>query len=192
MDVDRFLNSAGSRRAFFRTAGVGLAGGSAVLLAACGGDDGGAATGPASGSTPDVEILNSALDLENTAVAAYAAGARHLKGSVRATGVQFLSQEREHAAALGQAIKQLGGTPTKTKAAYDFPEFKGQEDVLNFALDLEGTAVAAYIDALPKVSDPELRGTASAILTNEAEHISVLLGALGRPQVPSAFVIGGL
>jgi len=191
MDVDRFLTSPGSRRAFFRSAGVGFAGGSAVLLAACG-DDGDSETGPASGATPDVEILNSALDLENTAVAAYAAGAPRLTGAVRALGAQFLGQEREHAAALGQAIKQLGGTPTKPKAAYDFPEFKGQEDVLNFALDLEGTAVAAYIDALPKVSDPELRGTASAILTNEAEHISVLLGALGRPQVPSAFVIGGL
>ena len=42
-------------------------------------------------------------------------------------------------------------------------------------------------------TDPKLRGTAAAIVTNEAEHIAVLLGALGADpfgQVPDAFVTG--
>lgn len=43
---------------------------------------------------------------------------------------------------------------------------------------------------MPKLSDGRLRGTAAAILTNEAEHVSVLLGAMGRPPVPAAFVTG--
>ena len=195
MDVDRFLRDPLSRRRFFRMSGVSLAGGSAVFLAACGDDEdtamtGGTSTAGKSGGEGDVAILNSALDLELMAVAAYTAGAGLLKGDVLAVGKQFLEHEQEHADGLAQAIKDLGGTPNKAKDSYDFPELKSQKDVLNFAVDLENTAVAAYIDALGKISDPKLRGTAAAIVTNEAEHIAVLLGALGQDQVPDAFVTG--
>jgi hypothetical protein len=61
---------------------------------------------------------------------------------------------------------------------------------MRFAVDLENTVVAAYIDALPKLSKADLRSTAAAIVTCEAEHIAVLLGALGQPQAPAAFVVG--
>jgi rubrerythrin len=190
-----------SRRDFFRLAGVTTVGGSAMLLAACGDDDDGdtaAKTTDSGGDEQDVAILNSALDLEHTAVAAYTAGAALLKGQVLAVGKQFLAQEQEHADALTQAIKQLGGTPNKAKPADEyaqgFPMLKTQTDVLRFANDLENTAVAAYIGAIPKLSSPELRQSAAAIETNEAEHISVLLGALNdndpAKQVPDAFVTG--
>jgi Ferritin-like domain len=53
------------------------------------------------------------------------------------------------------------------------------------------TSLAAYVDAIPKLSNPTLRQTAAAINTNEAEHISVLLGALGKPPVPDAYATGG-
>ncbi|MEY2443056.1 MAG: hypothetical protein QOJ46_2482, partial [bacterium] len=138
----------------------------------------------------DIEILNSALDLELMAVAAYKAGAAHLKGDVLQVGKLFLEQEQEHADGLAAAIKDAGGTPNRAKAAYDFPELRSQTDVLKFAVDLENTAIAAYIDALPKLGKGDLRATASAIISNEAEHISVLLGALGKEQVPGAFVFG--
>ena len=39
----------------------------------------------------------------------------------------------------------------------------------------------------PRATEAEIE---HAIVTNEAEHVSVLLGALGRPQVPTAFVTG--
>lgn len=197
MQDQRFWRAEQSRRIFFHRSGVALAGGSAVFLAACGDDN---KDGASTVSTPtggnaaqgDIEVLNSALDLENMAVAAYTAGAALLKGKVLAAGKLFAEQEQEHADGLTQAIKDLGGTPNKAKKVdeYGFPSLGSQEDVLNFALDIENTAVAAYIDALPKLSSPELRGTAAAIVTNEAEHISVLLGALGKPQAPDAFVVG--
>jgi rubrerythrin len=189
-----------SRRDFFRLAGLATAGGSVVFAAACGDDDdGGSATAGimenGAGGGRDVMILNAALDLENTAIAAYTAGAALLKGAVLETGKLFLAQEQEHAAGLAQAIRDLGGTPNKAKpsAAYakGFPKLRSQNDVLRFAVDLENTAVAAYVDAIPKLSDPKLRQTAAAINTNEAEHISVLLGALGKPPVPDAYVTGG-
>ncbi|MEA2191912.1 MAG: hypothetical protein QOI73_2033, partial [Solirubrobacteraceae bacterium] len=72
----------------------------------------------------------------------------------------------------------------------DFPELRSQTDVLRFAVDLENTAIAAYIDALPKLGKGDLRATAAAIVSNEAEHVAVLLGALDEDQVPFAFVVG--
>ena len=191
MDLDRFLRDPLSRRRFFRMSGVSVAGGSAMFLAACGGDDTDTpATGPDESDAADVEILNSALDLELMAVAAYKAGAMLLTGEVLAVGRQFLEHQQEHADGLATAIKDAGGRPNRSKPSYDFPQLKSQTDVLRFAVDLENTAIAAYIDALPKLGKGDLRATASAIVANEAEHVAVLLGALGEQQVPDAFVVG--
>jgi len=199
MDVHSYLRlrDPRSRRDFFRLAGITTIGGTAVFLAACDGDedDEGTQTGTRTGGGEgDAKVLNAALDLENTAIAAYTAGAPLLTGEARATGRLFLKQEQEHADGLSRAIRDLGGTPNKAKSEDEykegFPELTDQNDVLEFAVDLENTAVAAYNSSIPKLSDGKLRQTAAAITTNEAEHISVLLGALGKPEVPDAFVVG--
>jgi rubrerythrin len=189
-----------SRRDFFRVAGLTTVGGSAAFLAACGGDgkDGGTTPRSTGDGQGDVRILNAALDLENTAIAAYTTGATLLKGDALAVGKQFLGHEQEHAAGLSQAIRDLGGTPNKAKSAEEyaqgFPSLRSQRAVIDFAIDLENMAIAAYIDAIPKLSSAELRQTGAAIVSNEAEHVSVLIGAL-RPgdaeaQVRDAFVTG--
>jgi rubrerythrin len=191
MDIDGFLRDSLSRRRFFHMAGVSVAGGSAMFLAACGDATKPLVeTGADESDQADVEILNGALDLELMAVAAYKAGAGQLRGSLLQVGKLFLSQEQEHADGLSAAIKDAGGKPNRAKSAYDFPELRSQLDVLKFAVDLENTAIAAYIDALPKLSKGDLRSTAASIITNEAEHVSVLLDALGRNPAPSAFVTG--
>lgn len=192
MDVDSFLRDSLSRRRFFRMSGISLAGGSAMFLAACGDDTKSptASLGPDESDVADVEILNSALDLELMAVAAYKAGAAKLKGSALQAGKLFLEQEQEHADGLAAAIKDADGTPNRAKSSYDLPRFASQEQVLRFAVVLENTAIAAYIDALPKLGKGDLRATAAAITSNEAEHLAVLLGALGEQQVPDAFVVG--
>ncbi|CAN5286342.1 ferritin-like domain-containing protein [soil metagenome] len=194
MDIDSFLRDPQSRRRFFRRSGliVGAAGGSAMFLAACGNETTtpNVVTGPDESDQADVEILNGALDLELMAIAAYKAGAGRLRGSVLQIGKKFLAQEQEHADALAAAIKEAGGMPNRAKSDYDFPELRTQSDVLRFAVDLEYTAIAAYIDALPKLSQGDLRATAAGIITNEAEHAAVLLDALGENPVPSAFVTG--
>jgi len=192
MDLQTFLADAGSRRTFFRGAGVTFAGGSAVFLAACGKQDTvkSTTTQSSSSNSADVAILNTAIDLENMAIAAYTGGAKLLKGKVLALGKQFLAQEQEHADALSQAVKAMGGTPNRAKPTYDFPTLASQADVLIFASTIENTAIGAYIDSIPKLSSPDLRATAAAIVTNEAEHLAVLQGALGRPEAPNAFVKG--
>jgi bacterioferritin (cytochrome b1) len=192
MDIEGFPRDPLSRRRFMSASGVSLAGGSAALLAACGDDtkSPGVQTGPDESDQADVEILNSVLDLELMAVAAYKASAALLTGDVLQVGKAFLEQEQEHADGLAQAIKDAGGTPNRAKASYDFPKLSSQNGALKFAADLENTVIAAYIDALPKLSQRDLRATAAAIVTTAAEHVAVLLGALGDNQVPDAFVTG--
>lgn len=192
MDVARIMRDPHSRRRFFQGAGVTFVGGSAAFLAACGGDDDEQVTTSAGveGTGGDVAVLNSALALELTAVEAYANGAALLKGPVLAAGKAFLAHEQEHANALTKAIKQLGGTATAKAMKLDFTGLRNQADVLEFATDLENVAIAAYLDAVPRLSTGDLRATAAQIVTNEAAHISVLQGALGAQPVPGAFVTG--
>jgi rubrerythrin len=176
-----------TRRGFFRGAGITVVAGASSYVAACGDDDGTtmAKTGPA-----DVDVLNSLLELEYTAVAGYRAGAPLLRGEVLASARRFLEQEQAHADALVRAIRQIGGRPIKPKAKYDFPTLSDQTDFLSFASDLEKTTIAVYIDSLPKLTERSLRGTAAAIVTTEAEHLSVIRRALGRSEAPSAFATG--
>ena len=188
MEFERFASDPVSRRRFFRGAGVATAGGSTAFLAACGGGSGTPKNQTATAA--DIAILNSALDLEHTAIAAYTAGAPLLKGELLKLAREFLGQEKQHADGLSTAVTQLGGHPSRPKTAYNFPRIRTQREVLLLANMIEHEAIAAYLDALPKLSSPDLRATVASIVTNEAEHVSVLLGALGRPQVPTAFVSG--
>lgn len=191
-DLDGFPRGPLSRRRLFGIAGASLAGGSAALLAGCGDDtkNPNVQTGPDESDDADVEILNSALDLELMSVEAYKAGAGRLRGDLLQIAKGFLEQEQEHVDGLSAAIRDAGGTPNEPKSSYDFPRLGAQRDVLRFAIGLENTAIALYIDLLPKLSQGDLRATAAGILTCEAEHIAVLLGALGEPQAPEAFVTG--
>ena len=185
-----------SRRDLLRLASAGAAGGGAAWLAACGGSaerrrgEGLRGRGP----DQDARILNDALDLEHTTVAAYAAAARLTRGGNRATVLRFGRQEREHVDALAGAIRELDAIPSPPKSDKDysraFPIMRSGRDALDFALDLESLAVITYRDSLAKLSDVDLRRTAAAIMTNEAQHISLLRSALGRPPALAAFVTG--
>ena len=172
-------------------ASAALAGGAgAALIASCGGG------GSKSKSTPtvstaqmqnDAAALAPLLDLEESAIAAYEV----IGGRLAAT---FGAQEREHAAALRRAITDLGVVPPPPKPAAQyratFPALRGNRSRLSFALDVETTAIGAYADALGRVATRPARVTLAAILATESEHASVLLGELGRPPVPDAFVTG--
>jgi hypothetical protein len=128
------------------------------------------------------------------AAAAYRTAARQLTGAERALADLLGEHEREHARRLAGAIEDLGGRPNGPRPAAEyaegFPALRDREAALSFAVDVENTAVAAYIDSLPKLFSANLRAEAAAIVTSEAQHLTVLLDALGRPTVPDAFVTG--
>jgi rubrerythrin len=187
-----------SSRREILVASAALAGGaSAALIASCGGG------GPKGKSTEtvstiemqnDAAILNTLLDLESSAVVAYEMVARELSGSQASLARRLRQQEQAHAAALREAIPRLGqaAQPAKPDAEYEstFPPLRDARTALAFALDVEDTAIGAYADAIAKVVTDGVRRTLAAIMAAEAEHAAVLLGRLGRPQAPAAFVTG--
>jgi len=160
--------------------------GTAVLLGACSKDSAGGGARP----VDDVELLKVALDRERTSVAAYAAIGRELRGELAATARRFFDQEAEHADRLALAIRQMGAVPPRPRPRYELPRLEDGPAALRFAARLEQAAVAEYIDALPRLSEPELRATVASVITNEAEHLAVVSEALGEEPVPDAFVTG--
>ncbi len=193
MEWTEVLPDPATRRAFLRTSGVTFVGGSATFLVACGDDPTKPRAAPGGGGgTSDVDILNQALDLEHTAIAAYTAGAKLLTGEALTIVRKWRGQEQEHAAGLERAIKQMGGTPHVPKQSYAevIGDPKSQADILKLASVIENALVQGYVGAIPRLTEPKLRATAAAIVTNEAEHITLLRGLLGLTPVPSAFVDG--
>ena len=143
----------------------------------------------------DAGILSSAIRLENTAVAAYAAAVNSgvLTPQFRRTATLFGRQEAEHAAALTAALKSLGGTPpagTDAKLLAPLKRARSQKQVAQFAIELETMAVAAYYDASKKLQQARLLQTSAQIMSNEGQHLVVLRQALGQNPVPHAFETG--
>ena len=169
-----------------------LGAGAAAVVSSCGG--GGKSSSVVTVSTAqadsDAAILGALLDQENSSIAAYTVVESKLRGAARG----FLAHERRHAAALTSAIGTLGSTPSppRPRSEYEagFPRLRNERDALSFALDVENTAIAAYSDAIGKIATDGIRATLGAILVTESEHASVVLGSLGRPQAPAAFVNG--
>jgi rubrerythrin len=178
-------------------------GGTSTLLAACGGSTQNKGQGPTSGEKSqdssaerpgtdvnDLVVLNSAIDLEHEAVAAYTAAMGVLTGDNLRAARQLRDQERQHIVRLGAAIRQMGGKPNAARGSYSFPRLRTEQDVLRFASRLENTAIAAYIDAIPRINSAELRAGVASILANEAEHLAILNSASGLRTAPDAFVTG--
>ncbi len=193
MASDELLPDDPSRRAFLRTAGVGLAGGSSLLVAACGGASKGktklvAGSDPLAVRDADISILNGVLDLEYTAIAAYTAGIPLLSGHARAAAAQFLGHELSHATKLETTIRGAGGKPNAQRANYSLSNPRNPAQVLDILGTAESSLIDAYLSAIPKLLPGWLRAVAAGILANEGQHISVLGTLQGRRPVPGAFV----
>lgn len=177
---------------------LGVTAGAGAAAAGCGGSG----TAARATSSHDLGLLNAALAMEHRLVATYAAAAGALSRDpgARATVQQLQRQEAEHVRGLGEAIKDLGGTPRGARAAaeyrasMDLGALTSAADVWKLSTHLENRAIAAYLKAVPALSSGELRQTVSAILANEAEHLAMIAGRRdpGRPglQAPDAFVSG--
>jgi hypothetical protein len=178
--------------------GGSLAVAAGALVASCGGGADSKEAQVRTVSTTEAEsdaaVLGALLDQEYSSIAAYTLLAGKLRGPALASARLFSRHERRHADALARAIGRLGTSPSpprpQSEYASGFPRLRGQRDALSFALDVETTAVAAYADALGKLATDSARVTAASILTTESEHAAVVLGDLGRPQVPEPFVTG--
>ena len=169
---------------------TGTVAGAAALLAACGSRSlrskvkNGATVVPA-----DVPVLNRLLELEYYAVAAYTAGMPFLPRDQRKIVKQFLGQEVTHASTLQGLIKQAHGKAVMPRGSYELGKPR-RADILALLHRLEAEQLDAYTQLLPALSSAKLRSTAAAIMANDAQHLSVLRGAMGEAPIPSAFASG--
>jgi len=144
----------------------------------------------AAASPDDMQILNSALELERAAVKAYddAAATKLLTPTVLAVALQFRADHILHASALEQAVHTSGVAVSSGTAKIVYPTLASQHDVVAFALQLERKAAATYLSVVPDLKDRDLAGVAASILGVETTHVSVLANALGNDRpFPSAF-----
>lgn len=148
-----------SRRRFLGLAGA-LAG---ALLAGCGRDE--ARRAPES----DADVLSGLLAREQAVLAATA-------GASGAVVRMLREQDMRHSARLRRELMAAGGRAPATAPGAPSGE-----------LALKQQAVFAYVAALPRLSNPELRVLVMQIAASEAEHLAVLRLAAGEEPVPDAF-----
>jgi hypothetical protein len=177
-----------SRRGFL---GAGLAGGSALVLAACGGDSlkTQLKQAPPVAQT-DVVLLNHLIDLEYHAVAAYTAGLPLLGPTAYHASKQFLAQELGHVSGLSLLVREAGGKPPKPREDYQLGAPKTVDDVLRLLHEVETQQIAAYVDIIPRLGPAKVRTLTTQYFANDAQHISIVRALLGEDPLPAAFVTG--
>ena len=189
MGSDQFLRGQGRRRGFGRVAAVLLAGIAVVALAlGCGKGGHGADTDPEKGF--DAATLNAALAQERAAVDAYRRGLPLLPGRLHAVGRELLAQEQEYVDALTKAIRGLGGEIEAGPGEPGVSQAKGRAGFLALAYELEGAALASYLDAAPRLYTSAPRALAASLAAGHAQHLVVLRRALGAglaASIPEAF-----
>jgi hypothetical protein len=172
-----------SRRSLLAAAGALTVG-----LAGCGSSGSGTRTNPEFRAA-DADVLDELLGVKNRAVAAYAHAAGLLGGPDRELATRIGVHEAAHVYAVTGAIYRLGGAPTPADPSYRFAAAGGPA-ALALAAQTEDTSIAALIDALPKLTDLEARGTIVSILDCDAQHAAVVAQARGLPPLATAVVRG--
>jgi hypothetical protein len=186
-----------SRARFLRrgaTAGLVLVvGGTALAAAACGDDDGTAASTAAtaaSGPLDDAAIAKLAATAELLAIDFYSRGID--SGFFRADTLAYMRaarrNEQDHYAALADVL----GSEAPADLAFVYPDdtFASADTIATTGSALETAFVGAYMGAIPALSDDGLKKVAAQIGANEAQHLTVLrtLGAGGdlvpNPSLP--------
>jgi ferritin-like protein len=154
----------------------------------------------------DIQILNQALFFEHRAVWAYNFAAGKLSTSevgktVLELGLQNRADHEKHQEMIGNAIRELGGTPVQMEKNYDLSSYinKGRGNIdsdvniAKLALALEIGAAVGYVSDTTKLKSPYMIEMEAGIACVEAIHaarIRVAFNALGIkiPVVPSALI----
>jgi hypothetical protein len=212
-----------ARRTFLHTSGLAVVGAvGAVALAACSDDDGDATgeTGTSSAPTTagagdepgptagDIDLAIAAIQIENTAVAAYDAVAAIRAADLQAAGATdavllFRDHHMEHAGALNGLLNDNGMNSIPEEELFGGITLPSEDDIATlpiseiagFARGLENQAAQTYITAVPRLSLPILRQTLMSIGSIEAKHVAVydmLLGGTPNGYATTAqLIVGG-
>jgi rubrerythrin len=165
---------------------VGLGGLGSLGLAGCGGAKR-LRVSPQAGSV-DADLLNHALAIEQRSIAAYTAAAPWLDAYGQKMAAQFLAQELLHAGELRSLVRQVGGQPHEPLGHYDFGRAREPKQLLALLHDLERQQIAAYLNAIPRISDPSLRQSLASVLANDAQHVTILRAQQGTVAMSAPFL----
>ena len=138
----------------------------------------------------DVDILNFALTLEYLEATFYEMGLKNVKGlggDAKELATTLQENEAEHVKALTEAIKGLGGTPTKAPGVDFADAFSSQKAFLKTAQTFEDLGVSAYNGAATQIKSKEVLGSAGAIVQIEARHAALIRLANKDTPAPDAF-----
>jgi rubrerythrin len=141
----------------------------------------------AAAGTSDVEILNFALTLEYLETAFYEEAQKKVKasGELKKLLPLFLSDEKQHVAALKGTVEKLGGKPV-AEPTFNF-EYSGTSGFLGLAETLENAGVGAYNGAAPSIKSKEVLAAAGSIVQVEARHAAAIALQNKQEPSPSAF-----
>jgi rubrerythrin len=141
----------------------------------------------AAAGTSDVDILNFALTLEYLETAFYEEAQKKVKasGELKKLLPLFLSDEKQHVAALKGTVEKLGGKPV-AEPTFNF-EYSGTAGFLKLAETLENTGVGAYNGAAPSIKSKEVLAAAGSIVQVEARHAAAIALQNKQEPSPSAF-----
>ncbi len=180
----------------FRRRGFGRAAVFAALLVAlcaggCGHKGHGAQTD--SDKASDVEVLNTLLARELTAVAAYERGLHLLHGRALLIGGRLLGQDQAHLDALTKAVRGVGGETEAEAGELEAPGPRTGSEALTLAYEEENAALSEAIDSTPHLNTAAPRALAAALAASHAQHIVALRQLLGTglaASIPKPFENG--
>jgi hypothetical protein len=165
-----------------------------LFLAACGGDED--ATGAETAALEkehDVEVLNQILGRQRAAVVAYEAVMPGLRGQNLALATRFRAQEQEHAVAILESLRALGGDEEVELEEIEPEELRGEAGRLRFLYEVENATIEDEIGAIGRLDFGAPRALLAATVANQAEHMVLLRRALGAKPldwVPTPFEDG--
>jgi hypothetical protein len=143
----------------------------------------------------DVEVLNTALARELTAIDVYGRSLPLLRGRRLAIARQLRGQDQAHVDALTKSIRGLGGETDAEASELEDPGPKNQAEALSQLYEEENAALDQALDAASHLQVSAPRTLAAALAASHAQHLVVLrqaLGAAPAASVPEAFDTGDL
>jgi hypothetical protein len=136
----------------------------------------------------DIPTLNAMLEVENYAIAAYAAGIPLLGSAATTIGKQFLAQELAHAVEISDLIKGAGGKPRRRQATYNLGDARTEAEAFALLESAERVQLQAYLQMIPALTGGHVKAAVATIFANDAQHLAVLR-LQARQPLPGAFTV---
>jgi hypothetical protein len=169
----------------------GVAGGGALLLSGSAVSAFAGVAGAATAPDGDLTYLRLVgVELLAADFQAQALASGKLTSARAAATRQMLADEKAHYRSLSTLITGAGQVPaTSDDINFTYPKrsFDSEASMLKLATSLETLTLGAYLGAVENIQTAQLRLPIGQIAANEAQHVSALADAAGKPIIGRPF-----